>query len=299
MTTKIIDSAKGKTWAERMHAAQFMLRRGMAKLSYLPVPLHLELSEKESIDFWWSYVVPFYDPSRGFFDYWGHDLPELRFIWRMLKPGMVFLDIGAYHGIYSLVAGRRTGRTGKIVAFEPSPREFSRLQRHLRWNRIANARAERVAVGADAGEQTFFQVSSGDQTRNGLRPPGSRDELKEIAVRTISLDQYIEAISLERIDVVKLDVEGGELDVLRGAASLLNGFRPVFICEVLDAATQPWGYEAREIVSAFSQHDMVWFDFQPGGTLTLHKIQDLYPDIRNYLAVPREKLAEIAEWTAP
>jgi FkbM family methyltransferase len=298
MTTQIIDGAERKSWGGRFHAAQFLLRQTLAKLSYAPVPLRLQITETERLDFWWSYIVPYYEPTRGFFDYWGQDLPELQFLWRTLKPGMVFFDIGAYHGIFSLVAGRRMGKSGRVVAFEPSPREFSRLKLHLRWNHIENARAESLAVGSDAGERTFFQVSSGDQTRNGLRPPASRDELKEIAVRTISLDQYIEAISLERVDLVKLDVEGGESDVLRGAASLLNGFRPIFICEVLDAATQPWGYEAREIVSAFSRHDMAWFDFQPRGTLTPHKIQDEYPNIRNYLAVPREKLAEIAEWTS-
>lgn len=299
MTTQIIERAAGKSWAGRFHAAQFLLRQTLAKLSYAPVPVRLQINEAERLHFWWSYVVPYYEPTRGFFDYWGHDLPELQFLWRMLKPGMVFFDIGAYHGIYSLVAGRRMGKSGVIVAFEPSPREFSRLKLHLRWNHIGNARTESLAVGSDSGERTFFQVSSGDQTRNGLRPPASGDSLTEISVSTVSLDQYIGKLLLDRVDMVKLDVEGGELDALRGATSLLTRFRPMFICEVLDAATRPWGYAAREIITTFLSHDFAWFDFRRGGLLSPHTALEKYTAVRNYLAIPREKLASVGEQIAP
>jgi FkbM family methyltransferase len=295
MTTQIIDGAERKSWAVRFHAAQFLLRQTLAKLSYAPVPVHLQISETERLDLWWSYIVPYYEPTRGFFDYWGQDLPELQFLWETLKPGMVFFDIGAYHGIFSLVAGRRLGRSGRVVAFEPSPREFSRLKLHLRWNHIEDARAEPLAVGSDAGERTFFQVSSGDKTRNGLRPPATNDSLTEISVSTVSLDQYIANLPLNRVDVVKLDVEGGEMEALSGAASLLNRFRPMVICEVLDGATQPWGYAAREIITKFLGHDFVWFDFRRGGFLSPHTALEKYTAVRNYLAVPREKLTKVAE----
>lgn len=295
MTTQIIEGAPRKSWADRLHAAQFRFRQTLAKLSYAPVPLRLQITKTERLDFWWSYVVPYYEPTRGFFDYWGQDLPELEFLWQTLKPGMVFFDIGAYHGIYSLVAGRRMGKSGRIVAFEPSPREFSRLKLHLRWNNIENARIEHLAVGAEAGKRKFFQVSSGDQTRNGLRPPATGDSITEISVSAVILDQYIADLALDRVDIVKLDVEGGEMDALKGATSLLTRFRPMFICEALDTATWPWGYAAREIISVFLSHDFTWFDFKPGGLLSPHTPQEKYTDVRNYLAVPREKLANVAE----
>jgi FkbM family methyltransferase len=295
MTTQIIERSPRKSWVDRFHAAQFLFRQTLARLSYAPIPLRLQVTESERADFWWSYVVPYYEPTRGFFDYWGQDLPELQFLWQTLKPGMVFFDIGAYHGIYSLVAGRRMGRSGGVVAFEPSPREFSRLKLHLRWNHIENARIERLAVSPKSGKRTFFQVSSGDQTRNGLRPPATNDSLTEIPVSAVSLDEYITNLALNRVDIVKLDVEGGELDALRGASSLLTRFRPMFICEVLDAATQPWGYAAREIITKFLGHDFVWFDFRRGGLLSPHTALEKYTAVRNYLAVPREKLTRVAE----
>ena len=295
MASRIIDGTTRKSWSDRLLSARFLLRRTLSKLSYAPVPVHLKVDENEVLDFWWSYIVPYFEPTRGFFDYWGHDSSELRFLWHALKPGMVFFDIGAYHGIYSLVAARRLGDSGQVVAFEPSPREFARLRLHLQWNGLRSACAECCAVGSASEERTFFQVSSGDTTRNSLRPPATSDSLNEVRVKTVLLDQYIAAFPLDRVDMVKLDVEGGELDALRGGSTLLSRFRPIFICEVLDAATQPWGYEAREIVSTFLRHDYVWFDFQPGGALSPHKIKERYPEVKNFLAVPSEKLPAVAE----
>jgi len=299
MTSRTAAGSAHKNWSERVEAARFLFRKGLSKLPYAPVPVWLPLGNNETVKFWWSYIVPYFDPERGFFDYWGHDVADLEFLWRALQPGMIFLDIGAYHGIYSLVAAKRLKGSGHIIAFEPSPREFARLRLHLRWNRVHSARAECCAVGARSEEKEFFQVSSGDTSRSGLRAPASKDPLRQFTVRAESLDNYLADSGLDRVDVVKLDVEGGELDVLRGASSLLERYRPLFVCEVLDAATEPWGYEAREIVSTFSARDFEWFDFRPGGCLSRHSIQDCYPVVRNYLAIPREKLASLSEQMIP
>lgn len=283
-------------WATKLAAAQFHFRRALAKLPYVPVPVRLKMSANEEIEFRWSYVVPFHDPTKGFFDYWGHDLADLRFLWRALKPGMVFFDIGAYHGIYTLVAAKRLGAEGQIVAFEPSPCERRRLELHLRMNGIHTVRVEPYAVGSGTSQAEFFEVIDGDATRSGLRPPSSSDRVAGIAVQTIQLDRYISDASIHRTDVVKLDVEGGELEVFRGANKLLTEFRPVIICEVLDAATRAWGYEAREIILALRRFDFEWFEFNPDGTLIPHAIKDHYPEVKNFLATPREKCSPSVEW---
>lgn len=245
--------------------------------------------ENENLGFWWSYVVPYFDPGRGFFEYWGHDMSDLRFLWRNLKPGMVFLDIGAHHGIYSIVAAKRLGTSGRVVAFEPSSREFRRLRLHLQLNRMGLVHAEPVAIGAATATRKFFQVVGGDSTRGGLRPPAIPDELTETSVETVRLDDYISRSALDHVDIVKLDVEGGELEVLQGASNVLTKFRPVFICEVLDAATRAWGYEAREIVLKFQSYGFEWYEFRSDGSIVPHNIRNDYPDVRNYLAVPRER----------
>jgi FkbM family methyltransferase len=289
MALRRIESFLHMSWDERFTNARYFFRQGLAKIPYAPVPVRMKTSETDEVEFWWSYVVPFFDARRGFFEYWGHDLGDLRYLWRILRPGMVFFDIGAHHGLYTLVAAKRLGADGTVVAFEPSAREFRRLRLHLRLNGMRSVRAEPIAVGAMASKQNFFQVISGDNTRGGLRPPASSDRVSETSVETTRLDDYVARLALDRVDLVKLDVEGGELEVLQGASSVLAKFRPIFICEVLDATTQVWGYNAREIVLMFQRFDFQIFEAQLDGSIVPHEIKDHYPDVRNYLAVPRER----------
>jgi FkbM family methyltransferase len=289
MALRHIESFLHKSWDERVTSVRYYFRQSLAQIPYAPVPVRIRMSETEEVAFWWSYVVPFFDEGRGFFDYWGHDLGDVRYLWRVLRPGMVFLDIGAHHGLYSLVAAKRLGADSTVVAFEPSQNEFRRLRLHLRLNGMRSVLAEPIALGATSCKQKFFQVISGDNTRGGLRPPASPDRVLETSVETASLDEYLARLALDRVDLVKLDVEGGELEVLQGASSVLAKFRPIFICEVLDATTQVWGYNAREIVLMFKRHDFRLFEIQLDGSIVPHEIKDHYPDVRNYLAVPEEQ----------
>ena len=95
----------GRTVVTARHVA----RESLAKMPYVPVPVRMKVSEHDEIQFWWSYVVPYLDARWGFFDYWGHALGDLRFLWKTLRPGMVFLNVGAHHGVYSIVAAKKTG----------------------------------------------------------------------------------------------------------------------------------------------------------------------------------------------
>jgi FkbM family methyltransferase len=289
MASRHIESFFRKSWNEKFTTVQFFVRKNLAKVPFVPVPVRMRISDRQEIRFWWSYISPFSDPNRGIFDYWGHDLADLRFLWNHLEPGMVFLDIGAHHGIYSIVAAKRLGRNGTIVAFEPSLPEYRRLRLHIRMNQIRAVRAESTAIGATTSTRKFFRVVGGDSTRGGLQPPASHDRVAETSVESVRLDDFVSRFPLDRIDMVKLDVEGGELEVLQGASNVLTKLRPTFICEVLDAATQAWGYEARQIILKFKSFDFKWFEFRPDGSVVSHDVKDRYPDVRNYLAVPRER----------
>jgi len=292
MASRHIGSFLTKSWRQRCRAAQFYFRKGLAKLPFLPVPVRLQISGDKEIKLWWSQLVPFLPEDGGYFDYWATDAGDLRFLWRILQPGMVFIDIGAYHGIYSLVAGKKLGRAGTIISFEPSPREYRRLRMHLRLNRSTSARAEMLALGATTTRTAFFQVASGDTARNGLRAPAISDPINEIAVQETTLDEYLARQPIARVDIIKLDVEGGEMDVLRGATRVFQKFRPILICEVLDAATQVWGYDARRIISSLQELGYDWFEFMDDGSAVPHVMQNEYPQVKNYLAVPREKCSE-------
>lgn len=277
--------------AEKRVTVRFFSRKALSKLPFVPARIRFPVAPGQTLEFWWS-TLPMTDyPDRTLFEYWGNDRGELRFLWKFLQPGMTFLDVGAYHGIFSLLAAMKMASGERVIAFEPSPRERWRFEFNLRMNGISGVRLEPYAVSASTGAVNFFTVASGFTSMNSLRPPPIDRPIREIAVEAMALDDYLTRQSVSGVDLMKIDVEGGELQAFAGATHLLQSLRPIVICEVLDWVTQPWGYPAREIVACLERHDYVWFDFADDGTIASHQPRHEYPEIRNYLAVPQEKLA--------
>jgi FkbM family methyltransferase len=282
-----------KTAAEKRVTVRFFSRKALSKLPFVPARMRFPVALGHTLEFWWSTLPATDCPDRTLFEYWGDDRGELRFLWKFLQPGMTFLDVGAYHGIFSLLAAMKMGSGERVIAFEPSPRERWRFEFHLRMNGISGARLEPYAVSARTGALNFFTVTSGFTSMNSLQRPPTDNPIREIRVEAIALDDYLTQQSVSAVELMKIDVEGGELQAFAGATHLLQSLRPIIICEVLDWVTQPWGYPAREIVGCLQRHDYVWFDFADDGTIAPHQPRFQYPEIRNYLAVPQEKRALI------
>ena len=132
-------------------------------------------------------------------------------------------------------------------------------------------------------------MEGGEDGCNSLRPPDVAATTQTITVDVISLDDYLLKASESRIDFVKLDVEGGERDVLRGASDLLGGpSRPVFLVEVQDIRTRPWGYPAFEVVRLMDQADYQWFLIPRQWRFVAGPGTDQVYDA-NLVAIPRER----------
>lgn len=288
-----------KSSQARRVTIRYFARRGLSRVSFLPVRVWIRMSPSEVIHLWWSSLPAEYQPDRALREYWGKDVGELRFLWQFLRPGQTFVDVGAHHGIYSIYASKKLRNQGRVIAFEPSPRERRRLNLHLKMNGISSVTVEPYAAGARNGWERLFVVQSGFTTMNSLRSPALDSVFKEIQVETRGLDEYVKERNLTELDLLKIDTEGAELEVLAGAQSTLQRFRPVIICEVLDWVTKPWGYPAREIVSHLASQAYYWFEFRPDGTLQSHIPEAEYPAVKNYLAVPREKLNLVQNWVMP
>lgn len=282
----------------RRSTLRFFARKGLASLPFLPVPIRLKLTDGSQLNIWWSYISESNIAGLPLTEYWSSDWRELQFVWNFLQPGMTFFDVGAYHGIYSVVAAKKLGSKGHVTAFEPSARERRRLGLHLQMNG-SHVSVEPYAVATQAGSFRFFTVASGFTSMNSLVFPPTENPVCETSVHGICLDQYVATKRIANVDLMKFDIEGGELDAFRGARHMLEVVRPLIICEVLDWVTRPWGYAAREIVKFLSKLDYQWFDFCEDGTLAVHPERDEYPDVRNYLAVPREKLPQVESWRRP
>jgi FkbM family methyltransferase len=284
-----------KPVAEKQRTLRFFARKALSRLPFAPILCHFQATPAETVEFWWSYVSDVNHPERPMSEYWGDDCGELRFLWQFLRPGNTFFDVGSYHGIFSILAAKKVGPRGRVVAFEASPREQRRLAYHLRMNELSTVQCEARAISSGRGTTTFFTVVDGHTTMNSMHVPpiGST---REITVETRSLDDYLEEHRIDSIDLMKVDIEGGELEAFSGAQRLLKKVRPVMICEVLDWVTRPWGYPARKIIDYLQGMDYEWFDFSPDGTIRAHAAREHYPEVQNYLAVPREKASTVEGW---
>jgi FkbM family methyltransferase len=142
----------------------------------------------------------------------------------ILRPGDVALDVGANVGAYTLLFGFWVGERGRVLAFEPAPEAFAGLQRHLILNGLDHlVQAVQAAVADRVGEASF--VSDGFQGTNHLTGQNKSEGSELIRVRTITIDAICAEYRL-RPRLIKIDVEGAEVDVLRGARATIAAMEP-------------------------------------------------------------------------
>jgi FkbM family methyltransferase len=141
-----------------------------------------------------------------------------------VRPGAVVFDIGAHIGTYTLVAAKKTGPTGRIVAYEPHDYTREHLQRHLRWNGAdAQTTVRDVCCGASEGSADFYNIPGQAEGMNGLVPVHG---FQKRAVKVVPLDKEVADLVFVP-DIIKIDVEGAEWDVLKGAEKTLERNHPI------------------------------------------------------------------------
>lgn len=152
------------------------------------------------------------------------------FLQHILKPGATFIDCGANVGFFSIQAGALVGRSGKVISIEANPHTYKLLERNLRANGFGTP--VHCALTSETGEVELFVPGSWD-VYSSLRADGLVEGVADhsFKVRGRTLDQVVDGLALSRIDLVKIDIEGGELDVLRSAPKTLGRFRPFIIME--------------------------------------------------------------------
>ena len=216
---------------------------------------------------------------------------ELRFVERYLRAGMIVLDVGAHHGLYTLLASKRVGRKGRVIAFEPSPRERKRLMQHVRVNRCTNVTIAPFALGDFTGPAELFVVNKFEDWCNSLRPPAVNRSTSKIPVDVKRADEALQPLGITKVDFVKLDVEGAELSFLNGAVGILRDSRPVVLVEVQDSRTKAWGYASREIIECMERRNYRWFGVGDDGRLEAVSTNRGRYDA-NLVALPEERAGE-------
>lgn len=142
---------------------------------------------------------------------------------KLVKPGDIVYDIGAHMGYFTLIAAKQVGTEGCVIAFEPHPTNLRILRKHLRLNNITNVMVIEAAVAETSGKANF---AFGTGTGTGhLAPDG------QLEVRTVCLDELVQQGTIPPPQVIKVDVEGAELQVIKGALQTIAAHRPIIFLE--------------------------------------------------------------------
>lgn len=149
----------------------------------------------------------------------------------LLRPGMTVYDIGANVGFHAISAARRIGPEAKVVCFEALPANAKQIEYNASSNKFANIQVIATALGSSEGEAAFWM--SRQPTWGKLASVGKKPDkfAKELKVRLRRLDSVVDELKLPPPSLIKIDVEGSEIDVLEGARQTLEHYRPTLLIE--------------------------------------------------------------------
>lgn len=210
---------------------------------------------------------------------------------QLLEPGMVFFDIGAHRGYFSLLAARLVGPAGQVHAFEPTPGTYELLSSNVRHH--GHIHLNNVAVFSEAKELTLHDYGLCAPAFNSIYAPRMSEEVAERIpvenrlVPAISIDDYVKTSGV-RPNIIKIDAESAESDILKGMAETLLTIRPAFTIETGDMDLKGVS-STRELVNLACSFGYTPIDIS-GGQIKRHQIQDRY-EYGNLLFVASEQLA--------
>lgn len=180
----------------------------------------------------------------------------IRFMKKNIKKSMVALDIGANVGYFTLLLSRLVGPQGKVIAFEPGQYAYELLKKNININGFTNIVTFQLAVSDVPGEVILFEGPEGFDVYNSLRdikhPAATGVHFSKRKVRAVTIDDILAEIRLGHVDFVKIDVEGAELNVIRGMRKTLEkGGHMILLFECADTIT--FGYSCQDLVKEVKQ----------------------------------------------
>jgi FkbM family methyltransferase len=198
-------------------------------------------------------VTPREAVNRTIFLYGTFEISETRLVQAFLRPGMTFLDVGAHIGYYTLIAARLVGDAGRVHSFEPGREMRAHLEANVARNDLHNVEIHPQALAEQTGEVGFYPSAlASNQGISSIVVSGD-GRAAPVTVPSLSLDDFASGLGGRRIDFLKMDIEGAELQVIRGGQRLLRGAdAPPMIFEAHELgpvaeALRPLGYHIRQL----------------------------------------------------
>ncbi|MFC4006419.1 FkbM family methyltransferase [Nonomuraea purpurea] len=213
--------------------------------------------------------------------------PELLGLSRYVRPGAICLDIGAAYGMYTYPLARLAGPAGRVHSFEPLPVPYRILSAGRRATGAHNVVVTNAALGSTTGYQRLrlpyrfgLPIHGWAHLGHGLKHPGRFTSGKTLEVPVYTVDRVCELREIPRVDFIKMDVEGAEAQVLRGAAWTIEQHRPTLLLEIEDRHLDKYGMNSSEVAGSliglgYRMH--VWHSHR------WHRTDAVRPRRRNYL----------------
>ncbi len=219
---------------------------------------------------------------------------ELFLLARLVRRGDRCVDVGAAGGAHLLVMAARTGRSGRVLGIEPRPGSFAVLRRVVQLSGLGGRVAlAPVALSDTTGSVTLRVpvVPTRAHLRGSVRDTDAvaafaRLPAREVEVPAHRLDDVVAAARLDRVDVLKCDVEGAELLVLAGASRVLRHDRPVVVLEADDLHQQRFDARAQDVGDAVVAHGYRMHRYRRG---RLEPVTGVNDDEDDYVFVPKER----------
>lgn len=132
-----------------------------------------------------------------------------------LKKGDTVIDCGAYYGLFTLYAAKMVGNSGKVIAFEPDPFNYKNLVANIKYNRLSNVIAIQEGLWSKEDLLDFDACGTQDSSFQ------NENFTCRTTVRVTTLDTYLDKLGVAKVDFIKMDIEGAEIEALKGASKIL------------------------------------------------------------------------------
>lgn len=213
------------------------------------------------------------DQNLYFLDDYERD--EAEWVKSNILENSIFFDIGANIGIYSLFVSKVCNR---VYAFEPEPKNFSRLKKNIVLNKVKNITTLPWAVTGKEGWITLY-VPKSNRGRTSEFP--LEDRSNEIKTKCITVDNFIKSEKIKNVSFIKMDIEGGEPAALSGLARTIEKFHPLFLIEVHRERLIRAGSNISAVYNFFSKRIYHPYQIEGGKLVPMRKQDFLLIDQKN------------------
>jgi len=197
-----------------------------------------------------------------------------------VRPGMTFVDAGAHVGHYTLLASDLVGAEGRVIAFEPHPLLGPVLRRNVERAGCANATVSKLALGRASGAADLILHPCDNFGSSSLRADAEAGHRPRAPVEVTTLDDYLERAGGPKVDVMKLDVEGAELDVIDGARRTLAANPDILlVVEFLRENARRFGRDVEDLESGLRELGFLLFTLTPAGPLRYQPVGELSANV--------------------